>query len=136
MVEPRSVHWVAAKHVLRYLLGTMDFGLDYRRLEGIRFVGYTDSNWASSVADRKSTSESCFSLGSAAVSWFSRKQKSVALSTVEGEYMAASLASCEALWLRKLLVNLFGQELRPTMIYCDNQSCIQLSENPDFHDRS
>ena len=70
------------------------------------------------------------------MSWFSRKQKSVALSSAEAEYMAASLASYEALWLHKLLVNLFGQELRPTMIYCDNQSCIQLSKNLVFHDRS
>ena len=60
----------------------------------------------------------------------------VALSTAEAMYMAASLASREALWLRKLLVNLFGQELRPMTIYCDNQRCIQLSENLVFHDRS
>ena len=73
MVEPRSVHWVAAKHVLRYLSGTVDFGLDYRRSEGIRLVGYTDSDWAGSVADLKSTSRCCFSLGLTIVSWFSRK---------------------------------------------------------------
>ena len=114
----------------------MDFGLDYRRSYGIRLVGYTDSDWAGNVADRKSTSGYCFHLGLAAVSWFSQKHKSVALSTTEAEYMAASLANCEALWLRKLLVNLFGQELRPMVIYCDNQSCIQLSENPVFHDQS
>ena len=108
MVEPRSVHWVAAKHVLRYLVGTLDFGLDYMRSEGIRLVGYTDSDWAGSVAYQKSTSGCCFSLGSAVVLWFSRKQKSVALSIAEAEYMAASLASYEALWIRKLLVNLFG----------------------------
>ena len=136
MVEPRSVHWVVAKHVFRYLSGTVDFGLDCRRSEGIKLVGYTDSDWASSVANRKSTSECCFSLGSTTVSWFSRKQESVALSSAEAEYMAASLASCEALWLRKLLVNLFGPELRPSVIYSDNQSCIQHSENPVFHDRS
>ena len=88
------------------------------------------------MAYRKSTSGCCFSLGSTAVSWFSRKQKSIALSSAEDEYMAASLASCEALWLRKLPVNLFGRELRPTVIYCDNKSCIQLSENPVFHGRS
>ena len=83
MVEPRSVHWVAAKHVLRYLAGTVDFFLGYRRSNGIRLVGFTDSDWAGSVADRKSTSGCCFSLGSTAVSWFSRKQKSVALSFAE-----------------------------------------------------
>ena len=136
MMEPRRVHWVAAKHVLRYFAGTVDYGLDYRRSDGIRLIGFTDSNWASNVADQKSISECCFSLGSAAVSWYSRKQKSIALSSAEVGYMATSQASCEALWLRKLLVNLFGQELRPTVIYCDNQSCIQLSKNPVFHDWS
>ena len=60
----------------------------------------------------------------------------MALSSTKVEYMAASQASCEAIWLRKLLVGLFGRNLRPTMIYCDNQSCIKLSENPVFHDRS
>jgi len=136
MVEPKSVHWSAGKHVLRYLAGTVDYGLDYRRSDGVGLVGFTDSDWAGCVRDRKSTSGCCFSLGSAAVSWFSRKQRSVALSSAEAEYMAASQATCEALWLRKLLVDLFDQELRPTVIYCDNQSCIQLSENPVFHDRS
>jgi hypothetical protein len=136
MVEPRRVHWVAAKHVLRYLCGTVDYGLDYHRGDGVRLVGYTDSDWAGCVSDRKSTSGCCFGLGSAVVSWFSRKQKSVALSSAEAEYMAASQASCEALWLRKMLIGLFGVQLRPTVIYCDNQSCIKLSENPVFHDRS
>jgi hypothetical protein len=136
MVEPRRVHWVAAKHVLRYLCGTVDYGLDYHRGDGVRLVGYTDSDWAGCVSDRKSTSGCCFGLGSAVVSWFSRKQKSVALSSAEAEYMAASQASCEALWLRKMLIGLFGVQLRPTVIFCDNQSCIKLSENPVFHDRS
>ena len=97
--------------MLCYLLGTLDFGLDYRRSKGIRLVGYTDSDWAGSVADLKSTSGCCFSLGSAAVSWFSWKQKSVVLISTKVKYMAASQASCEALWLRNLLVNLFGPEL-------------------------
>jgi hypothetical protein len=108
MVEPRRVHWVAAKHVLRYLCGTVDYGLDYLRGDGVRLVGYTDSDWAGCVSDRKSTFGCCFRLGSIVVSWFSRKQKSVALSSAEFEYMAARQASCEALWLPKLLVGLFG----------------------------
>jgi hypothetical protein len=58
------------------------------------------------------------------------------LSSAKAENMAASQASCEAIWLRKLLVGLFGHELRPTVIHCDNQSCIKLSDNPVFHDRS
>ena len=116
----KSVHWVAAKHVLCFLSGAVDFGLDYKRSKGIRLVGYTDSDWAGSVADWKNTSRCCFSLGSAAVLWFSQNKKSIALNTAKSEYMATSLASCEALWLCKLLVNLFGQELMPMIIYCDN----------------
>jgi hypothetical protein len=99
-------------------------------------VGYTDSDWAGCVSDRKSTSGCCFRLGSAVVSLFSWKQKSVALSSAEAEYMAASHANCEAIWLHKLLVGLFGVQLRPIVIYCDNQSCIKLYENPVFHDTS
>jgi hypothetical protein len=136
MVEPRRVHWVATKHVLRYLCGTVDHGLDYQRGDGVHLVGYTDSDWAGCVSDRKSTLGCCFGLGSKIVSWFSRKKNSVALSSTEAEYMEASQASCEVLWICTLLVGLFGVQLRPTVIYCDNQSCIKLSENPVFHDRS
>jgi hypothetical protein len=60
MVEPRQVHWAAAKHVLRYLQGTLDFGLEYVRGNGVRLAGYTNSDWAGSVSDRKSTSGCCF----------------------------------------------------------------------------
>ena len=87
-------------------------------------VGFTDLDWVGSVRDQKSTFGCCFSLGLAVVSWFSQKQKFVALSSVEAEYMASNQASYEELWLRNLLVDLFDQELRPTLIYCDNQSCI------------
>ena len=136
MCEPRRVHWLAAKHILRYFKGTMDFGLDYRQGDGVRLTGYTDSDWAGCASDRKSTSGCCFVLGSAVVSWISWKQQSVALSSAEAEYMAASLDSCEAIWLHKMLFGLFGQALRPLVIHCDNQSCIKLMENLVFHDRS
>ena len=99
-------------------------------------MGYTDVDWAGSTTDKKSTSGCCFSLGSGVVSWFSRKQKFVALSSAEAEYIAASMATCEAIWLRKLLVASFGQKIESTVIHCDNQSCIKLSENLVFHDRS
>ena len=71
MVEPRRVHWVVAKHALRYLQGIVDYGLDYRQGDGVRLVGYTDSDWAGSTSDRKNTSGSCFGLGSTIVLWFS-----------------------------------------------------------------
>ena len=77
----------------------------------VQLAGFRDANWAGCVEDWKSTSGCCFSIGSGFVSWFSRKKNSVALSSVEAEYMAASMAACEGMWLRKLLVGLFECEL-------------------------
>jgi hypothetical protein len=136
LVDPRRVHLVVAKHVMRYLKGTLDFGLSYNGDHNFRLSGYTDSYWAGSVSDRKSTSGCCFSLGSTMISWTSRKQSSIALSTTEAEYIAACSASCEAIWLRKLLTGLFDLEMEATMILCDNQSCIKMTENPVFHEKS
>ena len=98
---------MATKHVLRYLKGTIDYGLQYAGDCNFSLVGYTDSDWAGSVPDRKSTFGCCFSLGSAVIAWRSRKQTSVALSTTEAEYIAACAASGEAVWLRKMLSELF-----------------------------
>eukprot|EP00253_Pinus_taeda_P017780 PITA_17780 len=94
------------------------------------------SRQARSPSDQKSTSGGISNLGLTTVSWYSKKQRSVALSSVEAEYMATSQAACEAIWMRKILVGLFGQRMDPTVIYCDNQSCIKVSENPIFHDKS
>ena len=99
-------------------------------------VGFTDSNWAENAVDRKSTFRYYFSLGSAMVSWFSKKQTCVALSTTDAEYIATCATSKEVVWLRKLLANLSGHELDVTVIFCDNQSFVKLSENSVFHDRS
>jgi hypothetical protein len=108
----------------------------YERSGGMRLASFTDVDWAGCAEDRKSTSGCCFSIGSSIISWFNKKQCSVALSSVEAKYMVASLAVCEALWLRKFLLGLFGHELEAIVIHCDNQSCIRLSKNPVFHDRS
>ena len=80
LVEPRRVHLVAAKHVMRYLKGTMDYGLSYDGDHDFTLSGYTDADWAGSTADRKITSRCCFSLGSAMILWQSRKQSSILLS--------------------------------------------------------
>ena len=97
----------AAKNILRYLKGTVDYGLKYKFDQKINLEGYVDSDWAGSAIVRKSTSGCCFSMGSVVISWFSRKQSCVALSTAEVEYVAAYLASCEAVWLSKLQSYLF-----------------------------
>ncbi|XP_059067112.1 uncharacterized mitochondrial protein AtMg00810-like [Cryptomeria japonica] len=136
MNQPKHVHLVAAKHILRYLGGTIGYGLKYSINTTINLEVYTDSDWVGSVTDRKSTSGICFSLGSTMISWASRKQSSVALSIVEAEYIASSVATREAVWLRKLLAGLFGQPWESIVIYCDNQSCIKMFNNLVFHDRS
>ena len=135
-MEPKRAHWAAAKHVLRYIQGTIEHVLKYTQGNDIGLSGFTDADWAGSSIDRKSTRGYCFSIGSGKTSWCSRKKKSVALSSAEAKYMAASTASCEAIWLRKLLVNLLKEKMEATYILCDNQSCIKLSENPVLHDRS
>jgi hypothetical protein len=120
MVDPRQVHLVAAKHVLRYLKGTIDYDLRYARNCKFGLVGYTDSDWVGSVHDRKSTSGCYFSLGSVVIAWRSRKLMSVALSTTEAEYITVCAACSEVVWLRKLLSGLFDLQLEATWIYCDN----------------
>jgi hypothetical protein len=134
MVEPRHVHLVAAKHVMRYLKGTIDCGLSYDGDHDFTLSGYTDAYWAGSVYDRKSTSGCYFNLGSTMISWKSRKKSNIALSTTEEEYIVACSASCEAIWLRKLLTDLFDLEMEATTMLCDNQSCIKMKKNLVFHE--
>jgi hypothetical protein len=136
LVEPRHVHLVAAKHVMRYLKGSLYCGLSYDGDHDFTLSGYTDSDWARSFSDRKSTSGCCFSLGSAMISWQSRKQSSISLSTGEAEYIVWCSANCEAIWLRKLLTSPFDLEMEATTILCDNQSYIKMTENCVFHDKS
>ena len=83
MVNPKHIHLVGAKHVMRYLKGNLDYGLRYTSDGEIRLHGFTDSYWAGSAKDRKSNSGCCFSLESGMISWISRKKTSIALSTVE-----------------------------------------------------
>lgn len=97
MVEPTRVHWVVAKHVLRYLRGTTNYRLCYRQVDGVKLEGFTDAYWARSSTNRKSTPSGIFSIGSDTVSWYSRKQRSVALNSTEAEYMVFSQATCEAI---------------------------------------
>ena len=97
MVKPTKLFWKVGKHVLRYLRGTSEYGLWYQQIDGVKLHGFADANWARSPTDRKSTSRGIFSIGSTTVSWYNRKQRYVALSSTEAEYMAASQAACEAI---------------------------------------
>ena len=84
---------------------------------------------------RKKTQDGCYCLGSAMISRFSKKRSIVYLSKVEAEYIEACYAICEAIWLRRLISGLFDMDLDTTVILCDNQSCIKMTENPVFHDK-
>jgi hypothetical protein len=135
IVEMRQFHWVASKHMLRYLHGMVGYGMRYVSGGEVRLEEYTYYDSAGSGIESKSTSGCCFSLRLAMISWISRKQNFVALSTTKVEYITASVASREAVWIQKLLAGLFYQELETTLIHCDNQSFVKLLENPVFHDR-
>jgi hypothetical protein len=112
---------------MRYLKGTLDCGLIYDGDHDFTLSGYTESDWARSVSDRKSTLGCCFSLGSTMISWQSRKQSNIPLSTMKEEYIAACSASCKAIWIRKLLTGLFDLDMEATMILCDYQSYIKMT---------
>ncbi|KAG6399857.1 hypothetical protein SASPL_141342 [Salvia splendens] len=104
--ESTKLHFAAAKRIMRYLQGTKRMGIKYVKEIDLKLIGYTDSDWGGSLDDRKSTSGYLFSLGTNIVSWSSKKQKTVALSSAEAEYIAASDATCEGIWLRRLLEDL------------------------------
>eukprot|EP00253_Pinus_taeda_P022671 PITA_22671 len=136
MERPKETHWQAAKRILRYVNGTKGFGILYSSSETFRLTGYTESDWAGSVDDRKSTSGYVFHMGSRAISWASKKQPVVALSTAEVEYVAKTTTACQAVWLRRVLRDLCHEQENGTTIYCDNSSAITLSKNSVFHKRT
>ncbi|KAB2610040.1 hypothetical protein D8674_018072 [Pyrus ussuriensis x Pyrus communis] len=136
MERPTELHLKAAKRVLRYLKGTVNFGLVYKKGGEEEFYGYTDSDYAGDQDDRKSTSGYIFMLSAGAVSWSSKKQPVVTLSTTEAEFIAAASCACQAVWLRRILQQLNYEPHKSTTIYCDNSSTIKLSKNPVMHRRS
>lgn len=136
MERPTEVHMQAAKRILRYLKGTVELGIYYKRGAEEKLIAFTDSDYAGDVDDRKSTSGYVFMLGTGAISWSSKKQPVVSLSTTEAEFIAAASCACQAVWLRRILENLGHNQGRCTTICCDNSSTIKLSRNPVLHGRS
>lgn len=133
--NPTTRHWTGVKRILRYFKGTPDLGLHYTSSDVDDLIGYSDSDWAGNLDDRRSVSRYMFMLCGAPISWRSKKQTSVALSTAEAEYIALSSATQEAVWLRQLTSELRFEQTKPTVIYEDNQSAISLAQNPQFHGR-
>ncbi|KAJ7549261.1 hypothetical protein O6H91_07G046700 [Diphasiastrum complanatum] len=137
MSSPTMDHWKAAKRILRYVKGTPNLGLIYKRQSVLpKLQGYVDADWAGSIDDRKSTTGYAFNFGSGCFSWSSNKQDTISLSSTEAEYKALSSATQEAVWLRKLLCEIGMKHVNPIVIFCDSQSGIQLAKNPIFHART
>jgi hypothetical protein len=138
MEAPTELHYQAVRKILRYLKGTLDYGLFYKKRKSERheLVGFSDSDYTGDVDDCKSTSGYVFLLSGAAVSWSSKKQPVVTLSTTEAEFIAAVSCACQGIWLRRILEEVKYTQQGPIMLFCDNSSTIKLSKNPVLHGRS
>ncbi|KAI5336319.1 hypothetical protein L3X38_015586 [Prunus dulcis] len=136
MHSPTKKHMGIAKRVLRYIQGTLSYGIEFTRDMNAVLIGFCDSDWAGSEDDSRSTSGYAFNFGSGAFSWASVKQNTVALSTAEAEYVSAAEATVQAIWLRFVL-DYFG-EMQPdaTPLFCDNMSAISMVKNPVFHQKT
>ncbi len=136
MQTPRKPHLDVVRRILRYIKHTLQCGIFYEAKNQLQVHGYTDANWAGNVSDRRSTSGFMFSFGSGAISWSSKKQPTVALSSTEAEYRGAAIVACEIIWLQKLLSDLGQSVDAHVVIYYDNISSILLANNPVYHART
>uniref|UniRef100_A0A2N9F5U8 Reverse transcriptase Ty1/copia-type domain-containing protein n=1 Tax=Fagus sylvatica TaxID=28930 RepID=A0A2N9F5U8_FAGSY len=135
--NPGLAHWKAVKRILRYLKGTMDYVLCYQGSD-LRLIGYSNANWGSDLDERKSTSGYTFLLNNGAITWSSKKQPCIALSTMEAEYVAYLAAVQEAIWLRK-----FFQHLKVIKdasdfitIHCDSIAAFAYAKDPKYHGKT
>lgn len=133
--DPRESHLIAVKRIIRYLSGTVNCGLWYSKSDNCSLVGFSDSDWAGCTDDRKSTSGCCVFVGDNLVSWFSKKQACVSISTAEAEYVSAAACASQLMWLKQMM-NDYGIVTEKMKIMCDNQSAIQISKNPVMHSRT
>lgn len=136
MQSPTHTHAQAVKQILRYVKGTLDFGVLYPRGWSGALTGYSDSSHLIDVDDGRSTTGLVFYYGKSPITWSSHKQETVALSSCEAEFMAANAGACQALWLRSLLAEITGEKKQTVKLSVDNSSAIALTKNPVFHGRS
>jgi hypothetical protein len=133
--NPKEVHLRAVKRIMRYLVYTPKLGRWYPKGSTFDLIGYSDADWAGCKIDRKSTSGTCQFVGRSLVSWASKKQNFVALSTVETEYIVAGHCCAQLLWMRQTLRD-YGYKLSKVPLLCDNESAICMADNPVDHIRT
>lgn len=128
-------HINQVKRILKYVNGTCEYGMLYSHESGAVLSGYCDADWAGSADDRKSTLGRCFFLGNDLISWFSKKQNCVSLSTSEAEYIAARSSCSKLVWMKQMLTE-YNVTQHVMTLYCDNLSAINISKNPIQHSRT
>jgi hypothetical protein len=133
--NPKEVHLSAVKRIMRYLVYTPKFGLWYPKGSTFDLIGYSDADWAGCKIYRKITSGTSQFLGRSLVSWASKKQNSVALSTAEAEYIVVGHCCAQLLWMRQTLRD-YGYKLSKVPLLCDNESAIRMADNPVEHSRT
>uniref|UniRef100_A0A2N9GH94 Reverse transcriptase Ty1/copia-type domain-containing protein n=1 Tax=Fagus sylvatica TaxID=28930 RepID=A0A2N9GH94_FAGSY len=135
MSAPTTIHFAAAKRILRYLRGTFNHGIEFTS-GPLHLSAYTDADWAGDPDDRRSTSGFLVYLGNNAVTWSAKKQPTVSRSSTESEYRALAIASAELCWVRSLLKDLGIYLTDPPVLWCDNVSALAIASNPVFHART
>ncbi|XP_059455229.1 uncharacterized mitochondrial protein AtMg00810-like [Corylus avellana] len=136
MSAPRSTHYAAVLHILRYVKGTMFYGIHFSSHSSLELRAYSDADWVGDPTDRRSTTRYCFLLGTSLISWCSKKQSVVARPSTEAEYRALADTTYELLWLRWLLSDMGVSHSISSPIYCDNRSVIQIAHNDVFHEHT
>jgi hypothetical protein len=136
MHDPREPHFSALKRILRYVQGTLDYGLQLFSSSTTDLVAYSDADWAGCPTTRRSTSGYCVFLGNNLLSWSSKRQSTLSRSSAEAEYRGVANAVAETCWLRNLLRELHTPLSSATLVYCDNVSVVYLSCNPVQHQRT
>ncbi|CAL8138959.1 unnamed protein product [Prunus armeniaca] len=135
MNSPTEVPFQLVKRILRYIQGTLHYGLTYSSSVPVSLSAYSDADWAEEITTRRSTIGFVVFLGSNPISWQSKKQGSVSRSSTEAEYRALANASAEVAWIRQILADLHVFLPEPPLLFCDNMSALALSFNPVFHSR-
>ncbi|SGY32216.1 BQ5605_C002g01334 [Microbotryum silenes-dioicae] len=133
---PTQADWIAVKRIIRYLQGTVDWGLKFNHGGSTVFELYSDASWGDNMSTGKSIGAFISIMEGAAISWQSKQQSMVATSTTEAEILAASAAAKEAMWLRRLVADLKLEQPKATLIWKDNQAVIAIALNPAHHGRT
>jgi hypothetical protein len=138
MEAPTKEHWAVVKRIVRYISGTINYGCKYVKggNSELELLGFTDCNIARDLVQCKSTTGIVFFLRPNLVTWTSQKQRVVALSSCEAEYIAAATGACQGVWLSRLVAELIGRKVQKFKLLIDNKFAIELSKNPVYHERS